>query len=152
MGIYRTSSRWKISKKQTLEPLLCLLVRQNRASVPKHQPSCRIGTFVSFFTKVASVPEQKPRQGPSAETSLSCIFCLFPWHFDAHCAESVETSLFHLASVHLSLSSQIGLGTETNASARCIGTPLSSHRHCLRLRQDTIEAAPRRFALSFAFP
>ena len=27
----------KISKKQTLEPLLCLLVRQRQASVPKHQ-------------------------------------------------------------------------------------------------------------------
>ena len=131
--------------------MLCLLVRHNRASVPKRHPILPNRHIRLFLHKSGFGTGAKASAGTFGRNVFFLYFCPFPWPFDTYCPASVHLSLFHLASVHLSLSSQFGFGTEVNASAGAFGTPLLSHRRCLRLRQDTIEAGPRRFALSFAF-
>ena len=127
-------------------------MRQNKASVPKHQLILPNRHIRLFLHKNGFGTGAKASAGTFGRNVPFLYFCPFPWPFDTHCPASVHLSLFHLASVHLSLSSQFGFGTEVNASAGAFGTPLSSHRRCLRFRQDTIEAGLRRFALSFAFP
>ena len=47
-----------------------------------------------FLCKTCLGTDVELRQRGLAETSFSLQFCLFPWHPDAHCVASVETSLF----------------------------------------------------------
>ena len=126
-------------------------MRQKQASVPKRHLILPNRHIRLFLHKRGFGTGAKASAGTFGRNVPVLYFCPFPWPFDTHCAESVHLSLFHLASVHLSLSLQKGFGTETKASAGTFDTLLLSHRRCLRLRQDTIEAGPRRFAFSFAF-
>ena len=142
----------KISKKQTLEPLLCLLVHQNWASVPKRRPVVPSRQKRVFLHKLASVPELGPRHDTSAETCFSCRFARF-LEPSIPVVPSRQKRLFFTKLRYIRLFLHNLASVPKHVSRQ--GT---SARRCLVIAcvfgsgTLSIEAEPRRSSLSFAFP